>query len=73
MVLSRYVGKSSSIWTTILQLTSATLILTATLAVLAWEIQSYVGQTLPEKVNRWLYRTLYVVGTYLFIVSLAWI
>ena len=59
-------------WLTILQTIGAFLVLWATLAVKGWEIQSFAGTTLEEQVNRWIYRSLYTVGTALFICSLVW-
>ncbi len=43
-----------------------------TLALLGWEIQSYKGVSLPENVNRWLFRLQYWFGTFLFVLSLPW-
>lgn len=57
---------------TILQMVGAFLVLWATLAVRGWEIQSFAGATLEEQVNRWIYRSLYTVGTFLLIMSLFW-
>ena len=41
-----------------------------TLFVRGWEIQTYSGVTLVERVNRWLYRALYCSGTALIVASL---
>lgn len=71
-VLVRAFGQPRHSIIVLLQTGAAGVILGATLAVLGSEIQSYVGQTLPEKVNRWLYRVFYVVGTYLLVLSLTW-
>lgn len=65
-------GRPSSMTLAVLQVLGAGIILTATLAVLGWEIQSYKGQSLPEKVNRWLFRAQYWLGTFLFVMSVAW-
>ncbi len=72
VALARAVGPARPAVVAFLQLVAAGIILGATLAVLGSEIWSYTGQTLPEKVNRWLYRVLYVVGTYLLVLSLTW-
>lgn len=72
VALARAVGPARPAVVAFLQLVAAGIILGATLAVLGSEIRSYTGQTLPEKVNRWLYRVLYVVGTYLLVLSLTW-
>lgn len=70
--LGSVAGKPSVITVALLQVVGAAIILAATLAVLGWEIQSYKGQTLPEKVNRWLFRAQYWLGTFIFVVSMAW-
>lgn len=57
---------------TMLQISGAGIILSATLALLGWEIQSPKGWSLPEKVNRWLFRVQYWFGTFLFVFSLGW-
>ena len=71
-LIDRVAGKPSVAVLSSLQIVAAGIILVATLAFLGWEIQSFKGQTLPEKVNRWLFRTLYWLGTFLFVVSLGW-
>ncbi len=48
------------------------ILLWATLSVLGWELQTPDGQTLAEKVNRWLYRGLYLIGTALLACSVSW-
>jgi hypothetical protein len=65
-------GKPGDVTVVILQVTSAGIILVATLALLGWEIQSYKGQSLPEKVNQWIFRAQYWFGTFLFVASVAW-
>src|SRR5690606_34769481 len=50
----------------------AMMLLYATLALQGWPIQSIRGETLAEQVNRWIFRTLYVVGTFLVIWGSAW-
>lgn len=70
--LGSVAGKPSVITVALLQVVGAAIILAATLAVLGWEIQSYKGQTFPEKVNRWLFRAQYWLGTFIFVVSMAW-
>ncbi len=35
-------------------------------------MQAMGGATLPERVNQWLYRTLYCVGTALIVWGRAW-
>jgi hypothetical protein len=54
------------------QVVGACLLLWGTLFVRGWEIQSYGGINLTERINQWLYRSLYCVGTAILICSLAW-
>ena len=54
-----------------LQVVGASLLLWATLFVRGFEIQTNAGVTLTERVNQWLYRFLYCVGTALIVYSLA--
>lgn len=56
----------------LLQLLSGAILLWATLSVLGWEIQSYAGRTLAERVNRWVFRCGYCLGTGILAASLAW-
>jgi hypothetical protein len=65
-------GPASSHIATIVQAFSAALVLIATLAAQGWSIQTYNGNTLVEKVNQWLTRSLFVVGTFLFSLFLGW-
>jgi hypothetical protein len=43
---------------------SASLIFWAVLGRLGWEIQTYAGDTLPEKINSLWYRLLYILGVF---------
>jgi len=54
-----------------LQIVGATLLLWATLFVRGWDIQSIGGVTLTERVNQWIYRSLYCLGTAVVVASLA--
>jgi hypothetical protein len=54
-----------------LQITGAMLLLWGTLFVRGWEIQSYGGVTLSERVNKWIYRALYCIGTTIIVCSLV--
>jgi hypothetical protein len=65
-------GKPATWVISVLAVAGAAVILVATLALLGWEIQSYKGVSLPEKVNRWLFRSQYWFGTFLFVLSLSW-
>lgn len=62
-VTSRVIG--------ILQVIGATLLLWGTLFVRGWDIQSFGGVTLAERVNQWIYRSLYFIGTSVIVASLV--
>ena len=55
-----------------LQIAGACLLLWGTLFVRGWEIETYCGVTFTERVNQWLYRFLYCVGTAILVCSLSW-
>jgi hypothetical protein len=65
-------GCASNKTITILQISGVLIILWGTLFVRGWEIQTYCGVTLMERVNQWLYRTLYCFGTAILILSFGW-
>ena len=54
-----------------LQLVGALLLLWGTLFVRGWEIQTWSGVRLPERVNRWIYRSQYFIGTAVIVFSLV--
>ena len=56
----------------ILQVVGAGLLLWGTLFVRGWEIRSWCGIMLTERVNQWIYRFLYCLGTGIIICSLIW-
>lgn len=55
----------------VLQVLGAMLLLWGTLFVRGWDIQSWGGVTLSERVNRWIFRFLYCLGTAIIVTSLA--
>jgi hypothetical protein len=55
-----------------LQIVGACVLLWGTLFVRGWDIQTYGGLTLTERVNQWIYRALYCVGTAVVVFSVAW-
>jgi hypothetical protein len=55
-----------------LQAAGALILLWATLAVRGWDILTFVAVTYSERVNQWIYRFLYCVGTSIVVWSLAW-
>lgn len=54
-----------------LQIAGTSLLLWGTLFIRGWEIQTYGGINLTERVNQWIYRSLYCVGTAVLVSSLA--
>lgn len=55
-----------------LQGMGACLLLWGTLFIRGWEVQTFCGVTLTERVNQWIYRFLYCKGTIIIICSLVW-
>jgi hypothetical protein len=70
-VIDKWLGFVPKIVITSLQIIGAMLLLWGTLFVRGWEIQSFGGVTLFERVNKWIYRTLCCTGTIIIISSLA--
>ncbi len=70
--LHKVFGVASRFTICILQVLAATILLWATLSFLGWEIQSWEGQNLTEKVNRWIFRGMYCLATLILVVSLSW-
>ena len=54
-------GCATSNSVTALAVIGACLLLWGTLFVRGWEIQTYKGRSLTERVNQWLYRALYCI------------
>ncbi len=50
----------------------AAVLLWGTLAVRGWEIQSFKGVTVAERVNRWLFVALYWIGTTALVTATSW-
>lgn len=48
------------------------IVLWATLAVRGWDIQSWDDVTLSERLNRWVFRSLYSLGTALMVAGSFW-
>lgn len=65
-------GCASSGLVSWLQVAGASLLLWGTLFIRGWEILSWGGITFTERVNQWLYRFLYCVGTAIIVASLVW-
>jgi hypothetical protein len=64
-------GPSTQVLVHTLQVLGATLLLWGTLFVRGWDIQTFGGVTLTERVNRWIYRLLYCIGTAVAVASFA--
>jgi len=67
----RLFGPSKS-WLAALQVLGAMILLWATLAVRGWDVLTFSGVTLTERVNQWIYRTLYCLGTALLVMTVGW-
>jgi len=72
LFLRYYCNQPPSFMIIILQVVGACLLLWGTLFIRGWEIQTYCGVTLTERVNQWIYRILYCLGTSIIICSLIW-
>jgi len=68
-IIDKLFGSMPKILITSLQIIGVMLLLWGTLFVRGWEIQSYGGVTLSERVNKWIYRALYCIGTAIIICS----
>lgn len=71
-IAHEFCGPASSNAIAMLQIVGALLLLWGTLAVRGWDIQTYGGATLTERVNQWIYRFLYCCGTAVLVISLSW-
>lgn len=72
VALRRFVGAPSKLAVYLLQGAGAAILLGATLSEVGRKIETWSQNSLSEEVNAFLFRTLYVVGTFLFVVSVAW-
>ena len=66
--LSRCATPQTVAW---LQVIGACTLLWGTLFIRGWEVLTYSGVSFTERVNQWLYRGLYCVGTAVTVYSLA--
>ncbi|MCC7406556.1 MAG: hypothetical protein IT442_00685 [Phycisphaeraceae bacterium] len=71
-ILNAAFGCTSTALIVWLQIAGASFLLWGTLFVRGWQIQSFCGVTFTERVNLWIYRFMYCVGTAVFVCSLAW-
>ena len=72
LALGSWQGCATTKFIAWLQIAGACLLLWGTLFVRGWEIETYCGVTFTERVNQWLYRFLYCVGTAILVCSLSW-
>ena len=72
MLLTKGFGPAPDATSTVCQFGGAGILLWATLSKQGWNIQTFNGNTLPERLDRYIYRGLYVFGTWLLVLSLAW-
>lgn len=72
LALGATIGCATTTFLSWLQIAGASLLLWGTLFVRGWEIETWAGVTLTERVNQWLYRALFCVGTAVLVCSLSW-
>jgi hypothetical protein len=72
LTLGSLIGCATTKFIAWLQIGGASLLLWGTLFVRGWEIETYCGVTFTERVNQWLYRFLYCLGTAVLVCSLSW-
>lgn len=65
-------GPASTNTLAVLQGGGALVLLWATLAVRGWDILTNCAVTYSERVNQWIYRSLYCLGTSIIVCSLVW-
>jgi hypothetical protein len=73
LVFANHYGPASDTCIQVLQYLGVAIILWATLAKGGWNIQTTKGESLPEKVDQWIYRLLYLVGSYFLVLSVSWL
>lgn len=72
LVLQSLQIQKSQNWNVWLQFGGIGVLLWATLGRVETPIQTWDGGTIPERVDQWLYRTLYIAGSYALALSVAW-
>ena len=65
-------GCAKTVWIVWLQIVGSLFLLWGTLFIRGWEIETWAGVTFTERVNQWLYRFLYCLGTAIIVFSLTW-
>lgn len=67
-----YLLGSSNLAVFLLGGAGALLFFWATLALQGWRIASLSRSSLPERINEWIFKTLYLLGTLLVVASASW-
>jgi hypothetical protein len=65
-------GPSSQLIYQWLQYTGIAILLWATLAKQGWNIQTWNGTTVAEKIDKWVFWSLYLLGSFILVLSVAW-
>ena len=69
---SSMLGAPSKVLVYLPQALGAGLVLGATLGEIGREIQTWDRRSLPERINTFIFRSLYVGGTFMFVASVVW-
>lgn len=70
--LKSLLGNPSTLTTNVIQVLGVGILLSATLSVVGSKIESMKGETLPEHIDRALFRWQYIIGSSLFFLALSW-
>jgi hypothetical protein len=71
-VLGHWLFGESMLAVNIVGALGGAILLWATMAVRGWDVQTFSGSTLTERVNRWIFRALYWIGTALLVMAAGW-
>ena len=71
-ILEDILGCSLAAINNALQIVGAGVLLWGTLFARGWDIQTIGGESLTERVNRWIYRALSFIGTAVFFCAIFW-
>jgi len=71
-ILNTCFGSPTATLYRVLQLGGIGILLWATLGKQGWNLQTFAGDTLPERLDRAVYRTLYVFGSLLLALAVSW-
>jgi len=66
---SRWIGAVSAAGIRSSQIVGAMILLWGTLFVRGWDIQTWAGTNLAERVNQWIFKGLYCIGTAIIVFS----